>query len=57
LRSSHRADQSALADATSLRTMLTAVIALPVIAPVTPMFPREPAVRRLAGPPGDLPMN
>lgn len=47
----------ALADATSLRTMLTAVIALPVIALAMSLFLREPAVRRLAVPPGDLPMN
>jgi FSR family fosmidomycin resistance protein-like MFS transporter len=46
----------ALADATSLRTMLTAVIALPAIALVMSMFLREPAVRR-AVPPGDLPLE
>jgi FSR family fosmidomycin resistance protein-like MFS transporter len=47
----------ALADATSLRTMLTAIIAVPVIALVMSMFLREPAVRRPAAPPGDLPMG
>ena len=47
----------ALADATSLRTMLAVVVALPVLALVLSLFLREPAVRRIGVPLGDLPID